>query len=674
MKKYLLFLSLLCFIVANAQVMPTYTPQSYDSYARPFQEYARAFRQAEAQINDLTNIVINALAENIDEIARRDFNSDYNRLQSLSENLHKNGLSQGIWNGINSVRTSINNHIVSYNERARRQKAIEEARRKEEARARQKEKEEAEEAKRKAGWSGSGFALAQGHIVTNYHVVENAKTILVKGIKGDFATEYRASVVATDKINDIAIIKISDDRFKSFGATPYKIKRAMSDVGESVWALGYPMVGVMGDEVKFTDGKISARTGIQGDMSVYQISVPIQPGNSGGPLFDNYGNIVGITSSGLNREAFNSENVNYAIKTSYLYNLIESSMSTSILPQGTAMQGQSLTEKIKLAKKFVYIILCSEDPNFHKEMLPVQNNEEKSTTTKVTPPSNVSSSSPTPKSVNGTKDKSATKEDEIMEVAPITQKSMPSIELDKYSHDFGSFLECNGPVETTFRITNTGECQLWLEEVSTSSKGVKITLSDRLINARKSGTINVTYDPKLRPGEFTETITVKGFALDSVVKINIKGEVIGRKIVLINANGDSIVSSGGSMYSKDIDRLAISKITLTPDSTILDCSYASGMLSIDKITYLKTNNGRKYKLQSVKNIPYNPDFREIPSGQHESFSLYFNRLPESTGKFDLIEDAKPGWKVENIELKQASSNQTVKPSKRPQREKELNEN
>ena len=107
MKKNLFILSLLCSLMVNAQVMPTYTPQSYDSYARPFQEYARAFRQAEAQINDLTNIVINALAENIDEMARRDFNSDYDRLQSLSENLHKNGLSQGIWSGINSVRTSI---------------------------------------------------------------------------------------------------------------------------------------------------------------------------------------------------------------------------------------------------------------------------------------------------------------------------------------------------------------------------------------------------------------------------------------------------------------------------------------------------------------------------------------------------------------------------------------
>ena len=378
MKKKSLFLSLLCSIVVNAQIMSTYNPQSYDDYGNAFRMYAQAFEKAEAQINDLTDVVVDALAGNIDEVAKRDFNSDYDRLLSLSENLHKNGLSQGIWSGISSVRVSINNHIVSYNERVRIQEAQEKARRQEEARARQKEKEEAEEAKRKAGWSGSGFALAQGHIVTNYHVIENAKTILVKGIKGDFVTEYRASVVAADKINDIAIIKISDNRFNGFGTIPYKIKRGMSDVGESVWALGYPMVGVMGDEVKFTDGKISARTGIQGDMSVYQISVPIQPGNSGGPLFDNNGNIVGITSSGLNREAFYSENVNYAIKTSYLYNLIESSMSASILPQGTAMQGLKITEKIKLAKKLVYIILCSEDPNFHPSTGP-KSNENKQT-------------------------------------------------------------------------------------------------------------------------------------------------------------------------------------------------------------------------------------------------------------------------------------------------------
>lgn len=242
---------------------------------------------------------------------------------------------------------------------------------KEDARKAEQEYQKAlEEAQKKAGWSGSGFALNQGHIVTNYHVIEDAKTILIKGVKGDFQTELKAKVVATDKINDIAILKIDDERFKGFGAIPYKVKREMSDVGESVWALGYPMTDVMGEEVKFTDGKISSRTGIQGDMSVYQISVPIQPGNSGGALFDNNGNVVGITSSGLNREAFNSENVNYAIKTSYLYNLIESTLTTSVLPQGTAMQGQPLTQKIKLAKNFVYIIMCSSSPDFHADKLP----------------------------------------------------------------------------------------------------------------------------------------------------------------------------------------------------------------------------------------------------------------------------------------------------------------
>jgi S1-C subfamily serine protease len=259
---------------------------------------------------------------------------------------------------------------------------------KEDARKAELEYQQAlEEAQRKAGWSGTGFALYQGHIVTNYHVVEDAKTIFIKGVKGDFNTEYRAKVIATDKTNDLAVLKIDDEKFSSFGTIPYKIKKSMSDVGESVWALGYPMTSVMGDEIKFTDGKISSRTGIQGDMSVYQISVPIQPGNSGGPLFDNYGNIVGITSSGLNREEFNSENVNYAIKTSYLYNLIESTITTSILPQGTAMQGQALTQKIKLAKNFVFMVLCSSDPNFHSEH--TENIQQKEIVTEIQSSSNI---------------------------------------------------------------------------------------------------------------------------------------------------------------------------------------------------------------------------------------------------------------------------------------------
>ena len=207
-------------------------------------------------------------------------------------------------------------------------------------------------------WTGSGFALNNGYVVTNYHVAGDAKTIRIKGINGDLSKTYSAVLVASDKQNDIAILKIQDSSFNGFGSIPYSLKMKTLDVGESVWALGYPMTSIMGEEIKFTDGKISARSGVEGLISLYQISVPIQPGNSGGALFDSNGNIVGITSSGLNRE-LNTENVNYAIKVSYLNLLIESMLDTNIIPEGTALRGQSLTTQIKLAKKYVFLIECA---------------------------------------------------------------------------------------------------------------------------------------------------------------------------------------------------------------------------------------------------------------------------------------------------------------------------
>lgn len=205
---------------------------------------------------------------------------------------------------------------------------------------------------------GSGFALQSGYIATNFHVVDGAKSIAVKGINGDFSKSYTATIAASDKPNDLAILKINDSKFEGFGAIPYSLRSSMCEVGESVWTLGYPMTNVMGDEIKFTDGKISSKTGIQGDISVYQISVPIQPGNSGGALFDISGNIIGITSSGLNRGKFATENVNYAIKIAYLKSLVECTLDNKILPTGKSLLGQVLPDQIKIAKKFIFIIEC----------------------------------------------------------------------------------------------------------------------------------------------------------------------------------------------------------------------------------------------------------------------------------------------------------------------------
>lgn len=225
-------------------------------------------------------------------------------------------------------------------------------------------------------WSGTGFALNDGYIVTNYHVVENANTITIQGIKGDFGLVYKASIAAIDKVNDLALLKITDNGFSGFGTITYKVKAATSEVGEDVFVLGYPLTSTMGDEIKLTTGIISSKTGFQGDVSMYQISAPIQPGNSGGPLFDSKGNVIGV----INAKHIGTENVSYAIKTSYLMNLVESTMSSAILPSANTISGLPLTGKVKSVKSFVFMIKCS------------NNNEMKQETSKDEPGNNLNKS------------------------------------------------------------------------------------------------------------------------------------------------------------------------------------------------------------------------------------------------------------------------------------------
>lgn len=220
-------------------------------------------------------------------------------------------------------------------------------------------------------WTGTGFALNNGYLVTNYHVIENAKSISIQGIKGDFDPKYSATIIATDKYNDLALLQISDKKFNGFGSIPYNVKTSVSEVGEDVFVLGYPLTSTMGDEIKLTTGVISSKTGFQGDVSLYQISAPIQPGNSGGPLFDNKGNLIGI----VNAKHKGAENVGYAIKTSYLRNLIESSLSSSILPNNNQIAGLPLTGKVKSLKNYVFMITCSNvDGNSTYSVSPLMSN------------------------------------------------------------------------------------------------------------------------------------------------------------------------------------------------------------------------------------------------------------------------------------------------------------
>lgn len=210
---------------------------------------------------------------------------------------------------------------------------------------------------KKGSGTGTGFLIAEdGLIATNYHVIDGASNIKIKGVNGDFSKIYNAIIKSEDKENDIAILKIEDPSFTSLETPPYIINHTIADVATKAYTLGYPMRSIMGDEIKFTDGRISAKSGLNGELHAYSITVPIQPGNSGGPLFDYNGNVIGITSHGVSRERFNTENANCAIKSNYLLNLIGMLDYTPNLPTTNKVSNLDIPEQIKLLKKFVYSI------------------------------------------------------------------------------------------------------------------------------------------------------------------------------------------------------------------------------------------------------------------------------------------------------------------------------
>ena len=204
-------------------------------------------------------------------------------------------------------------------------------------------------------WTGTGFALKGGYILTNYHVVKEAKDINIYGIDGDFNNGVKACVVGSDKSNDLALLKIVGNVPTSFNLIPYGFKSNIADVGENVYVLGYPLTATMGEEVKLTNGIISAKTGFEGDVSQYQISAPIQPGNSGGPLIDYNGDVIGVICA----KHRGTENVSYAVKNSQVKNLIESVSDLDIINTENSLLGKSIKEQVKLVHKYVYIIKCS---------------------------------------------------------------------------------------------------------------------------------------------------------------------------------------------------------------------------------------------------------------------------------------------------------------------------
>ena len=204
--------------------------------------------------------------------------------------------------------------------------------------------------------NGSGFFISdKGYIATNFHVVENAEEIEISFNDGVKLRSFSAELSVSDPSNDLAILKINSSDFSLSKNIPYTIKMRSSDIGSEVFALGFPMaLSGMGEDIKFTDGKISSKSGFNGDLRLYQTTTPIQPGNSGGPLFDYNGNLIAINSAKISSDK--ADNVSYSIKSSYLINLMDGLPENINFPNNNVLSEKPLTELIKELSKYVVLI------------------------------------------------------------------------------------------------------------------------------------------------------------------------------------------------------------------------------------------------------------------------------------------------------------------------------
>jgi len=164
---------------------------------------------------------------------------------------------------------------------------------------------------------GTCFAVSSTEVVTSHHVVAEADLITIS-FPG--ATEALAIVDHQSQSTDLAVLKISG---KAPAILPLAPMRSLK-VGEEIFTLGYPVTEILGIEPKFTEGSVSSLSGLKDDASYFQMSVPVQPGNSGGPVMNMRGEVVGVVASTAAIQAFFAssgslpQNINWASKSDYV--------------------------------------------------------------------------------------------------------------------------------------------------------------------------------------------------------------------------------------------------------------------------------------------------------------------------------------------------------------------
>jgi S1-C subfamily serine protease len=207
----------------------------------------------------------------------------------------------------------------------------------------------------KVSSAGTGFIVSrEGHILTNHHVIDECQAVSSK----QEGIDSHLRIIARDAKNDLALLQQAEapNSFATFRSGQYVRP------GDGVIAIGFPLRGILASEAQITTGNVSALAGVQNDERYIQITAPVQPGNSGGPLLDQSGNVVGIVASKLDANLILErlgdipQNVNFAIKTAIARQFLEQYDVHYIETQSTTeLKSADVGDK---GRKFTYVLEC----------------------------------------------------------------------------------------------------------------------------------------------------------------------------------------------------------------------------------------------------------------------------------------------------------------------------